>query len=421
MKEDFKEKVVKIKNSTIEYFSSLIYEIKSIKKHNIWDFLKKRYKLLGVLALIILLFSGYFVGRINTSKNSVLSKLEVALKDSSNRKLASVVKFKGNKVNKKDLEPLIDYYEGNTSKVDSVIRKLKNGEETEDFKLESDKRILGTKYYLSIKPYNLKVNSNFTEGKFSIDSKNYIYSGEEFNEQIPGIYNVNGILKSDYGDIKSSKEVILMKNEEAQINFSAININVNSIYDDAELYINGENSGILLKDAKDIGPFPSDGSVEVSLEKDFPWGRIKGEEVAIKDIPNINLKLNIENENMKKTILSNVDTFYNSVFDALNEEDKEKIKGSTNGTKDKIFEILEKKYFILKNKYEIKDISIINDKSQYRYKDETYRATIVVKVDYSISKKFLGINKKEDSKMFFTKVAYDDGSWIIEDIENFSL
>ena len=82
MKEDLKN-----------YFSNLIKDIKSINRDTIFEIMKKRGKLLTILALVILMFLGFGIGRLNTSKEYLLSKLEIALKNENPSKLSSIVKF----------------------------------------------------------------------------------------------------------------------------------------------------------------------------------------------------------------------------------------------------------------------------------------------------------------------------------------
>ena len=256
---------------------------------------------------------------------------------------------------------------------------------------------------------------------FTVNKKDYINGTESIKRIIPGVYTLEGSLESEFGDIKSSKEVVVMKDQEVNLDFSAIKISVTSIYEDAQLYINDNNTEIKVKDAKEVGPIPSDGTVSVHIERDFPWGYLKGNQVSIKDTPNINLDINMENDEMKSDMSTVAKSFYNSVFNALNEENKSSINNATEETKEKIYSILEKSYIFLKNKYTIANIGIMEDKSQYVFEDGVYKATLVVKVDYEIKKKFLGLNKSNDSKMFFTKLIYDEGIWKIEDVENFSL
>ena len=405
MKEDLKN-----------YFSDLIKDIKSIKRETIFEIMKKRGKLLTILALVILMFLGFGIGRINTSKEHLLSKLEVALKNESSNKLSSIAKFNNKKVSKKEVQPLINYYSKDNSRVDSLINKLKTVGETEDLKLVEENRVFGTSCYIDIKPYSLKIDSEFT-----IDDKNYINAGSKIDKLIPGVYTVKGILESGFGDIEASKEIVLMKDEEIDMEFDAVMLNISSAFYDAEVFANGQSTGILVKDAKNIGPFPTTGEVKLHIEKEFPWGRVKGEEVQVKDIPNLTLNLSMENETLKSEIDTVVDEFYRSVFLSLNEEDKSVIKGGTENAINKIYDVLEKKYFILKNKYNIKDIRIVEDKNQYRHEDGIYSATIVVSVDYTVSKSFLGLNKEESNKLFFTKMIYNGKEWKVEDIENFSL
>ena len=61
------------------------------------------------------------------------------------------------------------------------------------------------------------------------------------------------------------------------------------------------------------------------------------------------------------------------------------------------------------------------ENSQYFYEDNTYRATIVVNVQYDVSKAILNLNKETYSKSFFTRIVYKDDNWIVEDVDNFNL
>lgn len=416
-----KYKLIRLKELIIEYFKTLYIDLKKVNKSNLIDFIKKRGKLTIIFMLLIFMYGGYWLGNVNSVQSRVLGNLEVALKDGNLSKLRTQVRLDGEKVKQEELKPLIDYYKGNTSKVDSTIEKLKRGEETEDFQLIRENRIIGDKYYIALKSYELKVNSNFNEATFTVNKKDYINGTESIKKIIPGVYTLEGSLESEFGEINSFKEIVVMKAEEVNLDFSAIKINITSRYEDAQLYINDNKTEIKVKYAKEVGPIPMDGTVSVHIERDFPWGHLKGDEVTIKDTENIILDINMENDEMKSDMNTVAKSFYNSVFNALNEEDKHSINNSTEETKDKIYSILEKKYMFLKNKYTIADIKIMDEKSQYVFESGVYKATLVVTVDYEVKKKFLGLDKSNDSKMFFTKFIYDEGFWKIEAVENFSL
>ena len=408
-------------NKVKDYFFQLKEDIVNIDKSNFKGFIEKRYKLILFLILSIFLLGGYFYGNIASSKDRVLKGVEIALKTSDSGDLRKYVRAEDEKISKDELEPLLKYYGKDIVKINSTMNTLKSVGETEAFKLVEKEGLFGHKYYVEVKRYNLDIETNFNEGVFSVGSHKEQKGNTKFQNLIPGIYNIQGQLKGEYGEAEVSKEIVLMKNEEVKVNFSAVNIKVSSEFQDGLIYVNGKNTGLKVEDNKEIGPIPSDSSVGVYLEKKFPWGTIKGEEVKVRDISNINLTINMENETMKQDMNKVVKEFYNSVFDSLNNENKELIKNSTSKAKDKIYNILEKKYTFLKNCYTINSIEMNDENNQYYYNDGEYRATVVVIVDYETKKKLFSLGKSENSKSFFTKLVYEDNEWKIEDVENFSL
>ena len=372
--------------------------------NEIFLIIKRKIKVVIIGVLAAALFSGYLIGRVNSSRDRVITKLEISLKEGDLNSLRKLVTVNNKKVLKDDLKPLIKYYSENLQAVDNVISSLKNGGETSAFTIKEEKKILGNTYDVQLKTYSVKIDSNFTDGKFTINSKEDIYAGESIENVIPGVYTVEGILQSNYGDIESSQEFVLMKDENIQVDFDAIQVTIQSQFKDADLYIN-------------------DGSCYAYIEKEFPWGTIKGEKEYIEDVPVINLNINVENDKLKSDISDSAEEFYRSIFMALNNEDKSYISNAEEAAKNKVYSILEEKYIFLKNKYSIDKIKIIDDKSEYTYEDNMYKANIIVEVDYSTEKSIFGFNKNESSKKFFTKFVYNEESkeWIASDVENFSL
>lgn len=400
--------------------NSIISKIKSIDKTLILRTLRKKWLEIFIILLCLLLSIGYIVGKEMHSKSYLLSKLEVALKNNDVALLNSLVKVNNKNIDEKLLQPIMEYYKADNGRVDSTISELKDNLETSDMILEKKKFLFWDRFYINMKTYNIKVESNYSDGTFKINDFDSITTGGEYGGLISGLYSVQGSLQSEYGEIKNSTETLLMNDEKIVLNFPAENVQVNSQFSDADIYINDKNTGIMVRDKKEIGPLPIDGTVAMHLEKDFPWGRIKGEEVTVSDSPEINLNIDMVNDQLKSDIKDVITDYYKGVFNALNEEDKSLIGNSTKEAQDKIYEILEQKYFFLKNDYNISEINIIEENNKYSYKEGQYRATIVVDVKYNISK-FLGLNKTSIKKSFFTKLIYKDGSWKVEDVENFSL
>ena len=337
----------------------------------------------------------------------------MSLKNSDTSTLSDIVKVDGERVKEKKLESLVEYYSNGNNKIDTLITNLKNNNETKDFKLQSKKYFFWNMYYLDVKTFNIKIKSNFEEGNFILGNSGKVKAGETIKNVIPGNYKITGSLNSNYEEIKTSKEI--------ELNFPATKITINSDFQDAEVYINGKDIKKEVKDLKDFGPVPTDGTVSVYLEKDFPWGRNKGEEVKITENPTINLTVPISNETLEGDLTNIITKFYESVFVALNKQNKKYIENCTNDIKNKIYSSVEKKYILFKNKYSNLKINIDFDNSQYFYTDDTYRATIVANVQYDVSKAILDINKETYTKSFFTRIVYKDDKWIVEDVDNFNL
>jgi uncharacterized membrane protein YvbJ len=406
------------KNIVIEKLFSLLSFLKELY---FFKLIRRRWKLTILILLAFFLFFGYFLGRINTSREYILSKLEMSLKNSDTSTLSDIVKVDGERVKEKKLESLVEYYSNGNNKIDTLITNLKNNNETKDFKLQSKKYFFWNMYYLDVKTFNIKIKSNFEEGNFILGNSGKVKAGETIKNVIPGNYKITGSLNSNYEEIKTSKEIVVMEDKEIELNFPATKITINSDFQDAEVYINGKDIKKEVKDLKDFGPVPTDGTVSVYLEKDFPWGRNKGEEVKITENPTINLTVPISNETLEGDLTNIITKFYESVFVALNKQNKKYIENCTNDIKNKIYSSVEKKYILFKNKYSNLKINIDFDNSQYFYTDDTYRATIVANVQYDVSKAILDINKETYTKSFFTRIVYKDDKWIVEDVDNFNL
>lgn len=406
------------KNIVIEKLFSLLSFLKELY---FFKLIRRRWKLTILILLAFFLFFGYFLGRINTSREYILSKLEMSLKNSDTSTLSDIVKVDGERVKEKKLESLVEYYSNGNNKIDTLITNLKNNNETKDFKLQSKKYFFWNMYYLDVKTFNIKIKSNFEEGNFILGNSGKVKAGETIKNVIPGNYKITGSLNSNYEEIKTSKEIVVMEDKEIELNFPATKITINSDFQDAEVYINGKDIKKEVKDLKDFGPVPTDGTVSVYLEKDFPWGRNKGEEVKITENPTINLTVPISNETLEGDLTNIITKFYESVFVALNKQNKKYIENCTNDIKNKIYSSVEKKYILFKNKYSNLKINIDFDNSQYFYTDDTYKATIVANVQYDVSKAILDINKETYTKSFFTRIVYKDDKWIVEDVDNFNL
>lgn len=407
-----------IRNSK-DYFKDLKKDIKefdfSIK--SLKQLVIKR-KMLICIILFSFLFLGISYGNYRFSKNILLNKLEIALKENKPRRIYKDMFIDEESVSKNDLKPLCSYYFQKDNLVNNIIKDLKNDGESEFIKL-IETNSLFNKYRLEIKTVDLTLNSNFEKTEFYLNDKKL--ENNVADKIIPGKYVIKGELQTVDGTLIEEKEIFILDSMKYEINMPAIYINLTSNFDDAKVYINDKYINKKVSDIKSYGPISLNKETSIQLERDFPWGTIRSEKINIEKIPNININIDMSNDTLIKEIDLSLNDFYSSVFEALNKSDYTLIKNSEDDTKNRIYNDIKKESLFLKNNYDLKDLSIEIKNSEFYYENETYKANIITKLNYKVSKKLLPFIGKEIEEMFLTNLEYIDGTWKIMSIQKISL
>lgn len=378
----------------------------------------------AILGIIVFLY-----GNVSSKRSDVIEQLASSLNKGNSRALLNLLE-EGNSnlgITKEDLNPYISFFQEDKNRVNKLVHALDKGEELYSTKLESKKTFWGEKWYVELEKQDLNVVSNFPEANVYLDG---IFMGTtnssrslEIPNKIPGIYNVK-VQKDAYNStLKEEKSVVFMDNNKVNMPLNGTLVTVKSTFEDGEVYINGEDSGIKVKDFKDVGPFPKDGTTYLTIKCYTPWGELESEKVYIKDHPEIKIDLDLKNSVVRDDIEKVVEEFYSSVFTALNSENKDDIKNATVDVRNSIYSNLSQKYFLLKNNYDISDLHIKMENSSIELNHGVYEANIVVNVSYKIKKKILGIDIKSEAKEknFFTKMKYENSKWIVYNVQDFSL
>lgn len=143
-------------------------------------------------------------------------------------------------------------------------------------------------YKIMVSPMHLDLYMD-TEGidLYVDDEKVGTSSGEgyhkEFGPYMPGMHKVTATFENSYISSSIDEEVELFNSNDSTLihtlELDATEVEVSSIYDDSTLYINGEKTDITVgSDKTSIGMFPTNESVSLYAEKEFPWGTAKSEE-----------------------------------------------------------------------------------------------------------------------------------------------
>lgn len=402
-------------------FLSFIKDIKNIKEigvKTLWE--RNRLKFLimfiSIFAIFIFLLSSF-----GLSKEEVLSKFELALINGNPSTLAQYVKVENEKVSSKELQPLIDGYDKDKVRIKKIVNELRKVGKSGNFTVESRKGFLKEKYYIDINTINVSFITNINDVDIEFSNKRFNLIDKAEFDVIPGTYKVLYTYKTEYGDISESKIVNLMEDETVEINVDGRYITLYSNFDDAKVFINDLDTGLEAKDVKNYGPLPKDKDIKIHLEREFPWGKINSEEVLISNDQYIKLDINMVNDELNNMIDEKVNEFYFSSFEALNSKDKSLILGATEEVKEMVYNYINEKAFLLSNNYEITDLSVEIEKSDFKYEDNIYKASLVTRIDYSVYKKLLPFVKNSSESSFILNLEYENEDFIIKGIQKIDI
>ena len=403
-----------------DYINNFKLELGKINKESIVSFVKVRKYLItsiSIIIIILLMVSGkVFV----TSEDKLLNDLEISMKEGNSRKIYGDILVEDEKVSRSELDPLIKYYNSDTTKINKVLSELKTSGVGEVFTIKSNKKGIWQDYYLEVNTVDIKVNCNFSNAKIFIDN-NELNGDNRSSGIIPGLYKIKARLKTNYGDVEKEIEVSLIQNEEVSINLEAIDLNITSNFNDAKVLINDKDINKKVSEIGDYGPIPTNENIDISIQREFPWGIIKSEKIKVNDSPNINIDINMVNEELTTQIELSINKFYESVFNALNKRDYSLIVLTNEEIQRKIYDEINKKSLIFKNNYEISELETKIENSEFKYEDNVYKAQIVIKINYSIDKKMFLLSKNREENMFLTNMELVGDDWIIKEIQKFGL
>lgn len=384
--------------------------------------------IIAVTIILIVLILGFIVGNIRTSKEVVLKKVNIALEQENYSKLQSVLEVNGDeeKLTKEKIKPIMEFYKSDPNRRVTLINSLKNNKEVYGMKLKNEKSFLSDKYKVEVKYSTINIITNSKDAKLIINGvdEGTIDKEKKVKLLAPGEYLIELESQNKYSNLKMNKKINVTNDETINMNIDGVKISAKSNFENATVFINDKDSGISVKEFKEIGPFPTDGSYTLSAKYKTPWGTFASGIVKVSDIPEVNLDISLKNPALEGVLTKSVNDFYESVFKAIDSEDKSEILASDEKIQEKIYSIIYKNSFLFKNKYKINNSKIDFEKSNITYEGENvYRANVVVELDYNVKKEILGVPLKSENhtQNFFTNFEYKSGKWRVYDIENFSL
>ncbi|SDB86071.1 TcaA 3rd/4th domain-containing protein [Shouchella lonarensis] len=102
----------------------------------------------------------------------------------------------------------------------------------------------------------------------------------------PGKYELKMTFPDALVDVEVTETVTLFDvysdREHALFDSDVREVSVTAAHDDMDLYVNGEKTDVTVGEGEtSLGSLPTDGSVTMAVEKSFPWGKVRSEDVEI--------------------------------------------------------------------------------------------------------------------------------------------
>lgn len=244
---------------------------------------------------------------------------------------------------KKDLKELVDNLHKQAQSKDMNHNKKKDTLEFYITLKKSPKKLLFfDTYYFEMKPCYVNFKINYASTKLYVDGK-YICTSDTDNFSnrtgpfIPGKHKVTTICETVFGRSENNESFNFLNpycdgaSESSYICYTSVKGNfarVTCNYGDAEVFINGKDSGKKSKDFTSIGPIAPGVKNTICLQREFPWGIAKSDNINVGESNVLDIFINGKTDKLVDQLKSVVAEFNNSLAEALRAQKSSYIKAA---------------------------------------------------------------------------------------------
>lgn len=364
-----------------------------------------------------MIFGFILFNAINISEEEMLEDLKKSLITENSFKIAKIIRVKDEKISESEFKPLFNYYSGNEDKIKKLINELRKNGEYGNFEIKSKQGLFYKRYYIALDTVEVEFTTNTKDIKVEFEDKKFNLQDVAQFDVIPGIYNVKYTYETQFGDICNDINISILEDKKVELKVDGNYVTLYSNFDDAKVLINNENTGLLAKEIKNFGPIPKEKDIVIKLQREFPWGTIESDEENISNQEYIKLDISMVNDELINIVSKDINGFYESVFEGLNKRNKENIINCTDSVRDSVYNYINEKTLLFSNNYEIADMNVEIEKSDFKYEDSVYKASVVTKVNYNIYKKILPFFKTYNESSFILGLEYIDNNFRITEIQ----
>ena len=399
------------------YLECKISDIKNIKELGIIEVLNRTKVIIISLISFMMIFGFILFNAINISEEEMLEDLKKSLITENSFKIAKIIRVRDEKISESEFKPLFNYYSGNEDKIKKLINELRKNGEYGNFEIKSKQGLFYKRYYIALDTVEVEFTTNTKDIKVEFEDKKFNLQDVAEFDVIPGIYNVKYTYETQFGDICNDINISILEDKKVELKIDGNYVTLYSNFDDAKVLINNENTGLLAKEIKNFGPIPKEKDIVIKLQREFPWGTIESDEENISNQEYIKLDISMVNDELINIVSKDINGFYESVFEGLNKRNKENIINCTESVRDSVYNYINEKTLLFSNNYEIADMNVEIEKSDFKYEDSVYKASVVTKINYNIYKKILPFFKTYNESSFILGLEYIDNNFRITEIQ----
>ena len=399
------------------YLECKISDIKNIKELGIIEVLNRTKVIIISLISFMMIFGFILFNAINISEEEMLEDLKKSLITENSFKIAKIIRVRDEKISESEFKPLFNYYSGNEDKIKKLINELRKNGEYGNFEIKSKQGLFYKRYYIALDTVEVEFTTNTKDIKVEFEDKKFNLQDVAKFDVIPGIYNVKYTYETQFRDICNDINISILEDKKVELKIDGNYVTLYSNFDDAKVLINNENTGLLAKEIKNFGPIPKEKDIVIKLQREFPWGTIESDEENISNQEYIKLDISMVNDELINIVSKDINGFYESVFEGLNKRNKENIINCTDSVRDSVYNYINEKTLLFSNNYEIADMNVEIEKSDFKYEDSVYKASVVTKINYNIYKKILPFFKTYNESSFILGLEYIDNNFRITEIQ----
>lgn len=399
------------------YLECKISDIKNIKELGIIEVLNRTKVIIISLISFMMIFGFILFNAINISEEEMLEDLKKSLITENSFKIAKIIRVRDEKISESEFKPLFNYYSGNEDKIKKLINELRKNGEYGNFEIKSKQGLFYKRYYIALDTVEVEFTTNTKDIKVEFEDKKFNLQDVAQFDVIPGIYNLKYTYETQFGYICNDINISILEDKKVELKIDGNYVTLYSNFDDAKVLINNENTGLLAKEIKNFGPIPKEKDIVIKLQREFPWGTIESDEENISNQEYIKLDISMVNDELINIVSKDINGFYESVFEGLNKRNKENIINCTESVRDSVYNYINEKTLLFSNNYEIADMNVEIEKSDFKYEDSVYKASVVTKINYNIYKKILPFFKTYNESSFILGLEYIDNNFRITEIQ----